>query len=65
VGFLERLAGQTRSNDCCEVRALEDVVVSASQRMLQRDPGDARLGDLIVQVGDLSPDEVSPGDGRP
>ena len=63
VDLLERRAGQTRGNDVPEVRALEEVLSRASERVLERDPGDASLRDLVVQVGDLSPDEGSPGLG--
>src|SRR6266536_960634 len=61
VGFLEGLAGEPRGQDCGEVRAVEQVVVLAAQRVLEGDPGRLGLVDALIELGELVPGQVSPG----
>jgi hypothetical protein len=63
MSFLEHLSGSARGQGLGEVRAVEDVLVPAAQRVLEGDPGHLRSGNSLVQLGELMSSQLPPGIG--
>jgi hypothetical protein len=60
VGFLQRLAGQAGGDDAGEVGVCGDVFVLAAQRVGDGFSRGLGLGDLVVEVGELTLGELPP-----
>src|SRR5215471_9352665 len=58
--LLQWLAVETAADHVLEVRARDDVVVRAGDGVLDGDAGGLRLGDALVELGELAPGEVAP-----
>lgn len=54
---MERLTGEAGGDDAGEVGAFEDVFVRAAQRVNDGLAGGLGLGDLVIELGELAPNE--------
>lgn len=63
VSLRKRLASKACGQNAREIRAVENVLVLASQRVLECSPGDVRLLDSFFEFGELLAGKFPPGIG--
>src|SRR5512132_848103 len=60
VCLLERLTGKPKTDDLLEVRARDDVLVRARQRVLDGHSGGSGFGNALVELDEFAPGELAP-----